>query len=48
MSTNNMINAAADDAAIMPTIANKKILMGFGTTGPPAPVTAIGKASSPI
>lgn len=29
MSTDNMINAAADDAAIMPTIANKKILMGF-------------------
>ncbi|MFW8303934.1 chitinase, partial [Klebsiella pneumoniae] len=28
MSTNNIINAA-DDAAIMPTIANKKILMGF-------------------
>ncbi|BEO84284.1 chitinase [Serratia marcescens] len=30
MSTNNTINAvAADDAAIMPSIANKKILMGF-------------------
>nr|AAC09387.1 chitinase [Serratia marcescens] len=30
MSTNNIINAvAADDAAIMPSIANKKILMGF-------------------
>lgn len=30
MSTNNTINAVAvDDAAIMPSIANKKILMGF-------------------
>ena len=47
MSTDNMINAAADDAAIMPTIANKNP-DGFWHNWPPAPVTAISKASSPI
>lgn len=49
MSSDNIINTqVVDDAAAMPDISNKKIMMGFGTIGPRVPVMAISRGNVPI